>query len=193
MDSARTSLRLGAENVYLIYRRAREQMPAREEEIENAFEEGVQPRLLTNPIRILGNERGWVKGIECLEMELGEPDESGRRRPIPKKGSEHVIDVDMVIMAIGQGPNPLLTSTTPDLALTKYGQHRRRRGHGQDLEKRRLCRRRYRHGRGHGHPGHGRGQEGGPGDRRLPEGWAVVTPTPLSARAAARAAVRRAG
>jgi glutamate synthase (NADPH/NADH) small chain len=121
MDSARTSLRLGAENVYLIYRRAREQMPAREEEIENAFEEGVQPRLLTTPIRILGNERGWVKGIECLEMELGEPDESGRRRPIPKKGSEHVIDVDMVIMAIGQGPNPLLTSATPDLALTKTG------------------------------------------------------------------------
>jgi glutamate synthase (NADPH/NADH) small chain len=121
MDSARTSLRLGAENVFLIYRRAREQMPARDEEIENAFEEGVQPRLLTTPTRILGNERGWVKGIECLEMELGEPDESGRRRPIPKKGSEHVIDVDMVIMAIGQGPNPLLTSTTPDLELTKTG------------------------------------------------------------------------
>lgn len=121
MDSARTSLRLGAENVYLIYRRAREQMPARDEEIENAFEEGVQSRLLTTPTRILGNERGWVKGIECLEMELGEPDESGRRRPIPKKGSEHVIDVDMVIMAIGQGPNPLLTSTTPDLELTKTG------------------------------------------------------------------------
>ena len=121
MDSARTSLRLGAENVYLIYRRAREQMPARDEEIENAFEEGVQPRLLTTPTRILGNERGWVKGIECLEMELGEPDESGRRRPIPKKDSEHVIDVDMVIMAIGQGPNPLLTSTTPDLELTKTG------------------------------------------------------------------------
>lgn len=121
MDSARTSLRLGAENVYLIYRRAREQMPAREEEIENAFEEGVQPRLLTTPIRIMGNDRSWVKGIECLEMELGEPDESGRRRPIPKTGSEHVIDVDMVIMAIGQGPNPLLISSTPDLALTKRG------------------------------------------------------------------------
>jgi len=121
MDAARTSLRLGAENVYLIYRRAREQMPARAEEIENAFEEGVQPHLLTNPIRILGNERGWVKGIECIKMELGEPDASGRRKPIPVPGSEHVIDVDMVIMAIGQGPNPLLTSTTPDLALTKWG------------------------------------------------------------------------
>jgi len=121
MDSARTSLRLGAENVYLIYRRAREQMPAREEEIENAFEEGVRPYLLKNPIRILGNEKGWVNGIECIQMELGEPDESGRRRPIPKKGSEHVIDIDMVIMAIGQGPNPLLTSTTPDLELSKTG------------------------------------------------------------------------
>jgi glutamate synthase (NADPH/NADH) small chain len=121
MDSARTSLRLGAEKVCLIYRRAREQMPAREEEIENAFEEGVEPRLLTNPIRILGNERGWVKGIECIQMELGEPDDSGRRRPIPKKDSEHIIDVDMVIMAIGQGPNPLLTSTTPGLKLTKTG------------------------------------------------------------------------
>jgi len=121
MDSARTSLRLGAENVYLVYRRAREQMPAREEEIENAFEEGVQPRLLTTPTRILANERGWVKGIECMDMELGEPDESGRRRPIPKKGSEHVIDVDMVIMAIGQGPNPLLTTSTPGLELTKNG------------------------------------------------------------------------
>jgi glutamate synthase (NADPH/NADH) small chain len=121
MDAARASLRLGAENVYLIYRRAREQMPARAEEIENAFEEGVQPHFLTNPIRILGNDKGWVKGIECIKMELGEPDASGRRRPIPVEGSEHVIDVDMVIMAIGQGPNPLLTSTTPDLALTKWG------------------------------------------------------------------------
>ncbi len=121
MDSARTSLRLGADNVYLIYRRAREQMPARAEEIENAFEEGVQPHLLTNPIRVLGNEKGWVKGIECIKMELGEPDSSGRRRPVPIEGSEHVIDVDMVIVAIGQGPNPLLTSTTPEMELTKTG------------------------------------------------------------------------
>jgi glutamate synthase (NADPH/NADH) small chain len=121
MDAARASLRLGAENVYLVYRRAREQMPARAEEVENAFEEGVQPRLLTNPIRILGSDKAWVKGIECIKMELGEPDASGRQKPIPIEGSEHVIDVDMVIMAIGQGPNPLLTSTTPDLALTKWG------------------------------------------------------------------------
>ncbi len=121
MDSARTSLRLGAENVYLIYRRAREQMPARAEEIENAFEEGVQPRLLTHPVRILGNEKGWVKEIECIRMELGEPDASGRRRPVQITGSEHRIEVDMIIVAIGQGPNPLLTASTPDLELTKYG------------------------------------------------------------------------
>ena len=121
MDAARISIRLGAENVYLVYRRAREQMPAREEEIENAFEEGIKPFLLNNPIRILGDEQGWVKSMECIRMELGEPDDSGRRRPIPIKGSEHVLDVDIVVMAIGQGPNPLLTSTTPDLKLTKWG------------------------------------------------------------------------
>jgi glutamate synthase (NADPH/NADH) small chain len=121
MDSARTSLRLGAENVYLIYRRSQEQMPARAEEIENAFEEGVQPRLLTHPVRILGNEKGWVNEIECIKMQLGEPDASGRRRPVPIAGSEHRIEVDMVIVAIGQGPNPLLTGSTPDLQLTKYG------------------------------------------------------------------------
>ena len=121
MDAARISLRLGAENVYLIYRRAREQMPAREEEIENAFEEGLKPFLLNNPIRIIGNETGWVTGIECIKMELGEPDDSGRRRPVPIEGSEHVLDVDMVIMSIGQGPNPLLTTTTPGLELNKWG------------------------------------------------------------------------
>ena len=121
MDAARISLRLGAENVYLVYRRAREQMPAREEEIENAFEEGLQSFLLNNPIQILGDKKGWVKGIECIQMELGEPDQSGRRRPEPIEGSEHVLDVDMVIMAIGQGPNPLLTTTTPGLELNKWG------------------------------------------------------------------------
>jgi glutamate synthase (NADPH) small chain len=121
MDAARSAVRLGAENVYLVYRRAREQMPAREEEIENAFEEGVEPRLLTNPVRILGNGEGWVNGIECIRMELGDPDDSGRRKPVPVKGSEHVLEVDQVVMAIGNGPNPLLTRTTPDLALNKWG------------------------------------------------------------------------
>ena len=121
MDSARTSLRLGAEEVHLVYRRAREQMPAREEEIVNAFEEGVIKGLLTNPIRILGDENGWVKGMECIKMELGAPDASGRRRPVPIEGSEHVLDVDMVVVAIGQGPNPLLTQTTPGLETNKWG------------------------------------------------------------------------
>ncbi len=121
MDAARCSLRLGAKNVYLVYRRAREQMPARAEEIENAFEEGVKPMLLTNPVRILGDEKGWVKAMECIRMALGEPDSSGRRRPVPVEGSEHMLTVDMVIMAIGQGANPLLTSTTPDIETNKWG------------------------------------------------------------------------
>jgi glutamate synthase (NADPH/NADH) small chain len=121
MDSARVSLRLGAEKVYLIYRRSRAEMPARDEEIENALAEGVIFVTLTNPIRIVGDEKGWVKGIECVKMQLGEPDSSGRKRPIPIEGSEHVIDVEVVIMAIGQGPNPLLTTSTPGLELTKWG------------------------------------------------------------------------
>lgn len=121
MDSARSSLRLGAENVYNVYRRSRQEMPAREEEIVNAIEEGVQMVLLTNPVGIIGDERGWVKGIKCIKMELGEPDASGRRRPVPIEGSEHVIDVEVVIMAIGQGANPLLTKSTPDLELNKWG------------------------------------------------------------------------
>jgi glutamate synthase (NADPH/NADH) small chain len=96
-------------------------MPARREEVENAEEEGVEFRLLTNPVRILGDEEGWVKGIECLKMELGEPDDSGRRRPVPIKGSEYVIEVDTVVMAIGQGPNPLVPATTPELETTRHG------------------------------------------------------------------------
>lgn len=121
MDSARCALRLGADNVYIVYRRSRKEMPARDEEIENAEEEGVIFMNLRNPTKILGNEEGWVEKMEVIEMELGEPDDSGRRRPIPKEESEHTIDVDVVVVAIGQGPNPLLTSTTPDLELTKWG------------------------------------------------------------------------
>lgn len=121
MDSARTALRLAADKVYLVYRRSRAEMPARREEVENAEEEGVEFRLLTNPARILGDEEGWVKGIECLKMELGEIDDSGRRRPVPIKGSEYVIEVDTVVMAIGQGPNPLVPATTPELETTRHG------------------------------------------------------------------------
>lgn len=121
MDSARTALRLGADKVYNVYRRSRVEMPARDEEIENAEAEGIIFELLTNPVRILGNEEGWVTGMECIRMELGEPDESGRRRPVPIKGSEFRIDVDVVVVAIGQGPNPLVPSTTPGLETTKWG------------------------------------------------------------------------
>jgi len=120
MDSARTAKRLGAKNVYLIYRRSEVEMPARNEEIEHAKQEGIEFILLTNPVEIIGSE-GWVKKIKCVKMKLGEPDESGRRRPMPIDGSEHEIDVEAVVMAIGQGPNPLLTSTAGGLKLTRRG------------------------------------------------------------------------
>ena len=121
MDSARTALRLGAEKVYLIYRRSREEMPARIEEIHHAEEEGVIFRYLTNPVRYVGDAEGRVSGAQCLRMELGEPDQSGRRRPVPVPGSEHVVDVDTVVVAIGNGPNPLLTKTTALLETKKGG------------------------------------------------------------------------
>ncbi|MFC2032017.1 NADPH-dependent glutamate synthase [Chloroflexota bacterium] len=121
MDSARCALRLGADDVYIIYRRSEKELPARHEEVENAMEEGIQFKFLTNPKRFIGNEQNWVVGMECYEMELGEPDESGRRRPIVKEGSEFIIDVDEVIVALGTIPNPLIASTTPGLETTKWG------------------------------------------------------------------------
>ncbi|MCD8199130.1 MAG: NADPH-dependent glutamate synthase [Phascolarctobacterium sp.] len=121
MDAARTAKRLGSEKVYIVYRRSEEEMPARKEEIVHAREEGVILRLLNNPIRILDNGKGWVGGLECVKMELGEPDASGRRRPMPIKDSEYILDVDMVVMAIGQGPNPLIKQTTPNLEVNKHG------------------------------------------------------------------------
>lgn len=121
MDAARSAKRMGADEVYIVYRRSEEEMPARLEEIHHAKEEGIIFKLLTNPVRIIGDENGYVKGIECVNMVLGEPDESGRRRPIPEKGSEHVIDVETVIIAIGQSPNPLITSTTEGLEKQKWG------------------------------------------------------------------------
>lgn len=121
MDSARTALRLGADKVYNIYRRSRNEMPARQEEVENAEEEGIEFQFLTNPIKILSDDKGWVKSIECIKMELGEPDASGRRKPIPIKNSEFIFEVDIVIMAIGQGANPLIASTTPGLETNKFG------------------------------------------------------------------------
>ena len=122
MDSARTALRLGAENVYLVYRRTEHEMPARIEEIHHAMEEGIEFRTLTNPVRYLGNENGFVKQMECLKMELGEPDSSGRRSPVPIKGSEFLTDVDEVIVAIGTTPNPIIQRTTPGLNFKKKGE-----------------------------------------------------------------------
>ncbi len=121
MDAARCALRLGFSEVNIVYRRSREELPARREEVENAEEEGVVFKLLTNPVRFLGNEQGWVTSMECIEMELGEPDESGRRRPIPKKGSEFTIDFDIVVVALGTTPNPLVPTTTKELETTKKG------------------------------------------------------------------------
>ncbi|HEY33567.1 MAG TPA: NADPH-dependent glutamate synthase [Dehalococcoidia bacterium] len=121
MDSARCALRLGAEEVYIIYRRSEVEMPARREEVENAMEEGIIFKFLTNPVEFIGNEQGWVTSMKCIEMELGEPDDSGRRRPIPKEGSEYIIDVDTVVVALGTTPNPLIASTTDGLDTTRRG------------------------------------------------------------------------
>lgn len=120
MDAARTAKRLGADNVYIVYRRGEDELPARLEEVHHAKEEGIQFRLLNNPTKIVGEDR-VVVGMECVKMELGEPDDSGRRRPVEVKGSEFVIDVDTVIVAIGQTPNPLIKSTTPEMQTQNWG------------------------------------------------------------------------
>lgn len=130
MDAARTALRLGAEKVYIVYRRSMEELPARREEVEHAMEEGIEFKLLNNPIEILGYnnpedkrdpKNGFVTGMKCIKMELGEPDQKGRRRPVPIEGSEFVLDVDTVIMAIGTSPNPLIKNTTKGLEVNNHG------------------------------------------------------------------------
>ena len=121
MDAARCAKRLGAEHVYIIYRRSMDEMPARAEEIHHAFEEGIEFKILTNPSRIIGDENGYVKAVECVAMELGEPDESGRRKPIAVKNSEFMLDVDSVIMALGTSPNPLIRKTTSGIEANKRG------------------------------------------------------------------------
>ena len=130
MDAVRTALRLGADKVYIVYRRSMEELPARREEVEHAEEEGIEFLLLTNPVEILGYENpddrrdprnGFVTGMKCIKMQLGAPDERGRRRPIPIEGSEFVLDVDTVIISIGTSPNPLIKSTTAGLEVNKRG------------------------------------------------------------------------
>ncbi len=121
MDAARCAKRLGAEHVYVVYRRGMEEVPARKEEVHHAQEEEVEFKLLTNPVRVIGDEKGYVTGIECIKMELGEPDEKGRRRPVPVEGSNFVLEVDAMIDALGTSPNPLLRMTTPGLEADKHG------------------------------------------------------------------------
>ncbi len=121
MDAVRSALRLGVKEAHIVYRRSRQEMPAREEEIENAEEEGVIFDFLVNPVRFLGDENGWVRGIELVRMELGEPDASGRRRPVPVPGSEFIYEADTVVVAIGQTVNPLLLNTTPEIRRNKWG------------------------------------------------------------------------
>ena len=121
MDAARCAKRMGAETVYIVYRRSEVEMPARVEEVHHAKEEGIIFKMLTNPTRIFGDEDGYVRAMECVEMELGEPDDSGRRRPVVKKGSEHIIEVQTVVIAIGNSPNPLIKDTTPGLATESWG------------------------------------------------------------------------
>ncbi len=121
MDSVRTAKRLGAKNAYILYRRSEVEMPARNEEIHHAKEEGIEFKMLTSPLEFLDNGKGWLNGVKCIKMELGEPDASGRRRPVPMEGSEYVIDIDLAIIAIGNGSNPLIQQTTPDLECSKRG------------------------------------------------------------------------
>ena len=118
MDAARSAIRLGAEHVYIVYRRSMDELPARKEEVHHAQEEGIEFLVLNNPVKIVGDENGHVNGMECIKMELGEPDASGRRRPIPIEGSNFILDVDTAIMSIGTSPNPLIRSTTPGLKQT---------------------------------------------------------------------------
>lgn len=121
MDAVRTAKRLGAKNAYIIYRRSEIEMPARKEEIHHAKEEGIEFLFLSNPVKFIGDEQGWLKGVELIKMELGEPDASGRRKPIPIEGSNYIMEIEMAIIAIGNGSNPIIQKTTPDIKFNKWG------------------------------------------------------------------------
>ena len=153
MDSARTALRMGAEKSYIIYRRGREELPARKEEIHHAEEEGVEFMLLSAPTSFLGTDDGFLTGVECLRMELGEPDASGRRRPVTVPGSEFIVDIDTAVISIGSSANPLLDQEHSRSGLEQMGQHCGRPQDRQDHETEGLGRRRHRHRCGHRYPG----------------------------------------
>jgi glutamate synthase (NADPH/NADH) small chain len=121
MDAVRTSKRLGAKNAYIVYRRSDIEMPSRKEEIHHAKEEGIEFILLSNPIKFIGDDQGWLTGVELLKMELGEPDSSGRRKPVPIENSNYILDIDMAVIAIGNGSNPIIQQTTPELKFNKWG------------------------------------------------------------------------
>jgi glutamate synthase (NADPH/NADH) small chain len=121
MDSARTAIRTGSTEVTIIYRRSRQELPARIEEVHHAGEEGVKFRLLSNPVKYIGTDSNMVKAVECIRMELGEPDDSGRRRPVPVKDSNFIVECDVAVVAIGTGPNPIIFNTTPNLKRNKWG------------------------------------------------------------------------
>ena len=121
MDAVRTSKRLGAKNAYIIYRRSDAELPARKEEIHHAKQEGIEFLLLANPNKFIGDKEGWLTGVELIKMELGEPDASGRRKPVPIKDSNYVLNIDMAVIAIGNGSNPIIQQTTPDINFNKWG------------------------------------------------------------------------
>ena len=167
MDAVRTALRMGATEAIVAYRRGKDELPARREEVHHAEEEGVKFELMASPVEVIGNEQGWVTGLRCQMMELGEPDDSGRRRPRAIPDSEYVIDCDMVVVAIGTRSNPMLTSSEPDLRINEWG-YLVVDDERHDQRARHLRRWRHRARRGHGHPGHGRRQARRAGHRALP-------------------------
>ena len=156
MDAVRTARRLGAKTATLVYRRSEAEMPARAEEVKHAREEGIEFRMLTNPVEFLGDENGWLTGARCVRMELGAPDESGRRRPVPIAGSECILPANVAIIGVGTSANPTVQSSAPDLATTKWNYIVADPEHPTHLQARRLCRRRHCHRRRDGDSGHGR-------------------------------------